>query len=126
MRPRILVLDEPTNGLDRRSADELMHRILNLHRVGHTILLITHDMRLVADYAPRTVALHEGRVLAQGPTRDVLTRSGTMQMAHIAPPQITTLAVRLAPQGLPLDVLTVDEFCVAYERAREAPRGRPV
>jgi len=126
MRPRILVLDEPTNGLDRRSTDELMARVTGLQREGHTVLLITHDMRLVADNAPWTVVLHEGRVLAQGPTRDVLARSGPMQTAHIAPPQITRLARRLPSGGMPPDVLTVGEFCAAYKRAVEARRGSAV
>ena len=126
MRPPVLVLDEPTNGLDRRSSDELMCLIADLHRAGHTILLITHDMRIVAEFAPETVVMHEGRVLAQGPTRDILTHARAMHTAHIAPPQVTRLARRLAPQGLDPDLLTVGEFCRAYDQALEARDGSPL
>ena len=53
MRQRILVLDEPTTGLDWRMANDLLRRVATLHAAGHTILLITHDMRLVAPTPPR-------------------------------------------------------------------------
>ncbi len=126
MRPPILVLDEPTNGLDRRSSEDLMRLILGLHGAGHTILLVTHDMRIVAEHAPETIVMHEGRVLAQGATRDILTHARAMHTAHIAPPQVTRLARRLAPQGLAPDLLTVDEFCRAYDEALEVRRARPL
>ncbi len=122
MRQRILVLDEPTTGLDWRSANDLMGRVAALHAAGHTILLVTHDMRLVAAYAPETLVMHEGRVLARGATRQVLSDAGAMEAAHIAPPQVTRLARALGPYGIPPDVLTVDEFCRAYDAARGARR----
>jgi energy-coupling factor transporter ATP-binding protein EcfA2 len=117
MRQRILVLDEPTTGLDWRMANDLLRRVATLHAAGHTILLITHDMRLVAAYAPETLVMHEGRVLAHGPTREILAEAAAMRGAHLTPPQVTRLAQALAPHGLPGDVLTVDEFCRAYRAA---------
>ncbi len=119
MRPRILVLDEPTTGLDRRSADDLMTRVDALHAAGHTIILVTHDMRLVAEHAHETLVMHEGRVLAHGATRAVLSRANELARAAIDAPQVTRLAQALSAEGLPGDVLTVDEFCAHYRRRLE-------
>lgn len=116
MRPRILVLDEPTAGLDRRSVLELMGTIQELNRAGHTIILITHDMRLVCEFARRTILLSEGRLLAYDETRAVFRDVETLRAACIEPPQITQLAIRLAHPAIPPDVLTVDEFCDSIDQ----------
>ena len=108
MRPAILILDEPTTGLDWRSATHLMALLSDLHRRGHTILLITHDMRLVCDWAPRTLLMHAGRVLAEGPTIEVMALQAELARAQVSPPQVVTLGERLAMSPLPL---TVEAFC---------------
>ena len=118
MRPRVLILDEPTMGLDWRSACELMRLLDELHHQGHTIILVSHDMRIVAEHAPEMLVMHEGRILAQGPTREVFQRAEDLDRAQIAPPQITQLGQRLSAWGLPRDLLTVGEFVEAYERLR--------
>ncbi|MCD6518694.1 MAG: ATP-binding cassette domain-containing protein [Anaerolineae bacterium] len=120
MRPPILILDEPTSGLDWRSARELMALVDRLHAQGHTIILISHDMRLIAQHTQQTLVLQEGRVLLYGSTREVFQQHEVLQQAQITPPQINQLASRLADCGLPQDVLTVAEFCQAYNRLKEA------
>lgn len=119
MRPRILVLDEPTAGLDWRSSQQLLQRLVTLHQAGHTILLVTHDMRIAASYSEQTLVMHEGRVLAFGPTRAVLGNAEQLRQAQIIPPQVMRLGARLAPLGMPTDCLTVPEFCTCYQRIRE-------
>ncbi len=114
MRPRIFILDEPTTGLDRRAALDLMGLLGSLHAAGHTILLVTHDMRLVAGSCRRTLLLHQGKALLHGPTREVFAQADLLASAGIELPQITALARLLAPQGMPGDVLTVDEFADLY------------
>ena len=118
MRPRILILDEPTPGLDWRGAEDLMAHLGSLHAAGHTILLVTHDMRLVAEHTQQTLVMHEGRVLAHGPTRGVLAAVEALRRAEVTPPQITELGRRLADLGLRGDLLTVPEFCEAYAALR--------
>lgn len=113
MRPRVLILDEPTAGLDWRSAHELLDRIAGLHAEGHTILFVSHDMQLVAEYCPETLVMHKGRVLAYGATADVMGQLDVLQRAQLAPPQVAQLARRLADCGLPA-CLTVEQFCAAY------------
>jgi len=116
MRPRIFVLDEPTTGLDWKATMDLMALIGRLHREGHTIILVTHDMRIVAEHARKSLVLQRGKVLAYGLTRDIFRQAELLRSTQIEPPQITVLARQLAPQGFPDNILTVDEFCRAYER----------
>jgi cobalt transport protein ATP-binding subunit len=117
MRPRVFILDEPTAGLDWRGVQELMSLLSDMNAEGHTILLVTHDMRIVAEHARRTMVLHEGKVLADGNTRVVFKRTDWLIRAHIEPPQIVQLARQLALSGVgtPTGVLTVEAFCHAYE-----------
>lgn len=109
MQTPLLILDEPTVGLDKRSVTDLMQHIVNLHQQGNTIILITHDMRVVADYVPRCIVLHHGRLLTQGDTRSVFKEADLLRQTHIELPQITTLSRRMA--NMPDDTLTVSEFC---------------
>ncbi|MEA3407101.1 MAG: energy-coupling factor transporter ATPase [Chloroflexota bacterium] len=114
MRPQILILDEPSIGLDWRSTQELMARVDELHDQGHTIILVTHDMRLVAEYTRQTLVMHEGGVLTYGPTEVVLCQTEQLKQAQIAPPQIARLAGRLTDLGFNGQALSVEGFCVAY------------
>jgi energy-coupling factor transport system ATP-binding protein len=108
MQTAVLILDEPTTGLDWRSTQELMVILQALRENGRTILIITHDMRLVADHIPRCLVMQNGRLLADGPTRDIFQQTDLLQQAQIEPPQITQLGQRL---GFAETVLTVAEFC---------------
>ena len=110
MRPPVWVLDEPTAGLDARTEDALMALLHELHAQGHTILFITHDMRLVAARAPKVLVMGEGRVLWQGATRDLFRQGDVLARAHLVPPQVTALSLDLEPLGVPAPALTVDEF----------------
>ena len=114
MRPRIFILDEPTTGLDWRSTMELMELIGEMHRNGHTIILVTHDMKLVAEFSQKSLVLRDGQVLIYDDTRTVFKHSEVLRDTQIEPPQITALAKRMAPYGMPDDVLSVGEFYTAY------------
>jgi energy-coupling factor transporter ATP-binding protein EcfA2 len=118
MRPSIIILDEPTTGLDRRHTRALMHQMLDLQQEGRTLILITHDMKLVAEYAERVVVMQAGRISADGSVRAVFEEEEQLAQSFLAPPPITSLGQRLRPCGLPGDLLTVDEFTSAYLRLR--------
>ncbi len=112
MRPPIWILDEPTTGLDWASARELLDLLVGLRREeGATILLITHDLRLAAENAPRCLVLHQGRVLAEGETRAVFGQAEAYQAAGLELPPAAELSRRL---GLPDLALTAAEFCDLY------------
>ena len=114
MHPRVFILDEPTAGLDWRGVQELMALLRGMNAEGHTIVLIMHDMRVVAEHARRTVVLHEGRLLADGDTPSVFRHVDRLVQARIELPQIAQLAQRLSPWGMPSEMLTVETFYDAY------------
>jgi len=113
MQPQILVLDEPTVGLDAVSADGLLSMVQQLHCQGRTIVLVTHDIALAARHAEEMLVMAQGRVVLQGPTRQVLAQPEMLRLADLEPPQITALCQSLAHLGLPSDVLTVSEATAA-------------
>ncbi len=125
LRPPVLILDEPTGGLDARSAEELLGFAARLRAEGHTLLLVSHDMRRVAAFAERCVILKEGRVLRDGPTREVFADADLLREAFLAPLPVTQLAHALAPQ-MNLDTpLTPEEFYSQYRihHTEYAPRN---
>jgi energy-coupling factor transport system ATP-binding protein len=102
-RPEILILDEPTRGMEYRLKSELM-RFLNSYRErGNTVVLVTHDVETVAEYADRVILLSEGRIVVDGNKRDVLSR------ALFFSPQINRLVQAFEKYGVPNNILTVDE-----------------
>jgi energy-coupling factor transport system ATP-binding protein len=122
--PRVLILDEPTTGLDWKNTTALIELLQEYHRQGNTILLITHDMRLVADHVPRCLVLHNGQVLAHCNTRLLFKDPQLLSEASLALPQIARLAARLSASGFGREILTVEDFCAAYQAqtASQPPR----
>jgi energy-coupling factor transport system ATP-binding protein len=110
MEPQILVVDEPTTGLDKPGARGILDLLSRWNSDGRTIVVITHDMTLVAERVPRTIVVNDGRILADGPTRQVLSDAPLLRQAYLRPPQITRVAQQLAAYGISADVMTVDEL----------------
>ncbi len=120
----VLVVDEPTTGLDLQGAQGIMQLLRQWNAGGRTIIIITHDMNIVAEYARRTVVMARGRVLADGPTRQVLTQQAVLAQALLKAPQITRVAQSLDPRlGFPTDVLTVSEFQAALQQRLAQRQG---
>jgi len=113
LRPPVLILDEPTGGLDARSADDILTLVAQLNAHGHTILMISHDMRRVAEYARRCIVLQAGRIVRDAPPRDVFADAPLLQQAFLSPPPVTQLAHHLGQPGTPL---TPEEFYQGYKR----------
>jgi len=110
MEPRILVVDEPTGGLDWDAGRRVMEILTDLNREGRTIIVITHDMELAALYCQRIIVLKEGQILMDGLPREVFSQPEVLRTSSLYPPQITQLAQRLGQYGMPSDVVTVEEF----------------
>ncbi len=125
MRPRTLVLDEPTAGLDPRGKRELVDRIETLHRQGLTIVLVTHNMDEVARLASRIIVMHEGRVVAEGTAREIFAREDDLRTLGLGLPQAAALVRELRRRGL----VVGDAFTMAQARReilaalREGRRG---
>ena len=114
----VLVLDEPSAGLDAHHVANLLARIDERLARGHSVVLITHDMRLVAENVPRCLVMHEGRVVADGDSAGVLADRALMERAHLEAPQVTRLARRMGKWGMPPDTLSVGAFCEHFARLR--------
>ncbi|OGP63129.1 MAG: hypothetical protein A2170_16270 [Deltaproteobacteria bacterium RBG_13_53_10] len=92
VRPQVVVLDEPTTGLDIRQQRDLMEMLRRLNQKGHTIVIITHSMEVAAEYANRVVVLKEGAILRDGPTRDVFSEEDQLREASLRPPPLVQLS----------------------------------
>ncbi len=113
MQPPIWLLDEPTTGLDARLTGLLMERLHGLHQAGHTILFITHDLKLAAA-AQRIVGISQGRVVLDGPPQSVLADSAALHAIGLRPPPITRLSGLLADAGFPHPMLRVEQFVESW------------
>jgi len=111
MRPRLLILDEPTTGVDWKTSIDFMEAVRKLNEKGHTIIMITHNMRIVARYAKRTVVLCNGEVLLDASTRKVFSQTEKLKTTFLMPPQITQLGQALYTLGMPREILSCEEFC---------------
>lgn len=105
MRPQILIVDEPTTGQDPARSREIMDMLAHLNaEQGMTVLIITHVMDLVAEYARWVVVMHDGRVLLDGPPRDVFARAEELRVTRISPPPVARLGLSLGLRPLPITV----------------------
>ena len=116
----LLVLDEPTVGLDAPMVYETMAWLTEQHRQGRTIFLVTHDMALAARHASRIIVLHQGRIIADGPATELFALPDLLTRASLTPPPVTMLSRALEPFGLPGTSLTVESFCTQYLAAVQA------
>lgn len=111
MRPEVMVLDEPTTGQDYQEGIEIMEMVKNLHRQGHTIIFVTHDMELVAQYAERVIVLNQGRVLMDDTCQNVFYQPDSLRQTNLFPPQIAGLVQKFGMnQSRFGKVLLVDEL----------------
>ncbi|AUW97461.1 energy-coupling factor transporter ATPase [Streptococcus pluranimalium] len=112
MQPEILILDEPTAGLDPRGRKELMTLFKQLHDSGMTIVLVTHLMDDVADYADYAYLLEKGQIVAQGSPVDLFQDVAFLEEKQVGVPKITKFAYRLQKRGLSLPSLpiTIEQF----------------
>jgi len=123
MDPPVMVVDEPTTGLDLRGARNIMNLLRQWNESGRTIVIITHDMDIVAEYAHRTVVMTRGKVVADGDTRKVLSNEAVLTDAQLTLPRITRIAQLIDPRHkFPTDVLTVQEFRAALAERLAANR----
>jgi len=110
MGPKVLIVDEPTTGQDYRMSKEIMDLCKALNEEGNTIIVITHDMNLAAEYSERVVVLKDGEILCEGVPKEVFAQVELLEKTYLKPPQVTRLSQRLAEYGIPSAMLTVDEM----------------
>ena len=104
MKPEVLVLDEPTAGLDPEGRDEILGMVRRLHdENGITIILVSHSMEDVAYYADRIVVMDRGSILMNDTPKEVFKRYRELEEIGLAAPQVTYIMQRLQEKGLPVD-----------------------
>ncbi len=111
MDPEVLILDEPTAGLDPRGRDVLLAQIAQYHKErGNTVLLVSHSMEDVGRVADRLLVMNSGQLLALAPAKEVFSRGEELEEVGLRVPQITKIMGELRRMGLPVDpaTLTVD------------------
>ena len=122
MEPKVLVLDEPTAGLDPAGRENLMANIRDYHRNKHTtVVLVSHSMDEIARNVDRIVVLKSAHVLMSGTPREVFARGDELLSAGLDVPEVTRVAMALRRRGLPIDpaVYTVEELERALLAARK-------
>lgn len=112
MKPEVLILDEPTAGLDPAGRDEILELISKMHKeLGITVILVSHSMEDVAKYVNRIIVMNQGEVMYDGAPRDVFAQYKQLEEVGLAAPQVTYLMHELRQKGLPVDLnaTTVEE-----------------
>jgi len=113
----VLILDEPTTGQDRDRLDSVMRVMMDANGDGTTVVLITHDMDLVARYCDKVIVMDEGEVVFQGPTIDLCRDPSIIRLGSLVLPEVYELAQSMRRStGIPMgDFLTVEAFVEAME-----------
>ena len=102
--PKLLILDEPTAGLDPAGRDEILGLVSKMHReLGITILLVSHSMEDVAEYVDRIIVMNHGAVMFDALPKQVFAHYKELEAVGLAAPQVTYLVHELAERGLPVD-----------------------
>lgn len=122
MRPKVLVLDEPTAGLDPKGRDDILDQIAYLHKQSDmTVILVSHSMEDIARYADRIVVMNKGEVMYNDIPKNVFAHYQELEKVGLAAPQVTYIMHDLKERGFPIgmDVTTVDEAADEIMKALE-------
>jgi energy-coupling factor transport system ATP-binding protein len=107
--PQVLVLDEPTIGQDHQQKENLRQFIVQLQTQGKTVIIVTHDVEFVAECNPRVVLMREGKIVADGTGKDILTDEKVLAESSIVLPQVAQVFTYLNIPGLPKNVIDLYE-----------------
>ena len=112
MKPEVLILDEPTAGLDPKGRDEILDLITSLHdKMGITVVLVSHSMEDVANYVERIIVMNKGKVMFDDLPKNVFAHYKELEEVGLAAPQVTYVMQELAAAGIPVttDATTIEE-----------------
>ena len=127
MKPEVLILDEPTAGLDPRGREEILGMIKELQeKTGITILLVSHSMDDVAEYVDRIIVMNKGRILYDDEPAEVFKHYEELEKIGLAAPQITYIMHDLKDSGLNVntDIITVEDAADEIAKALRQPRNK--
>lgn len=122
MRPKVLVLDEPTAGLDPKGRDEILDQIAKLHKeTDMTVILVSHSMEDIAKYVDRIIVMNDGKVVYNDTPKAVFAHYKELEKIGLAAPQVTYVMHSLKERGLSVDTsaINVEEAAESIKRALE-------
>ncbi len=120
MRPEIFMLDEPTGGQDREQVLRLRKVLQALNDAGHTIILITHDMELLAESTRRAIVVRGGKVILDGTPAEVFKETEELRKTFLTPPQISRLSMEL---GFRQPAMSVEEAAAELLKRAESRKA---
>ncbi len=124
MKPEVLVLDEPTAGLDPKGRDEILGQVAKLQQnLGMAVILVSHSMEDIAQYVQRILVMNQGAILLDGTPHEVFCHYQELESIGLAAPQVTYLMHELAGRGIPVDTkaTTLEEAKAAILQAFAKP-----
>ena len=107
--PKTLILDEPTIGQDHEQKEKLRQFIMQMQTQKKTVVIVTHDVEFVAECNPRVVLMKEGKIVADGMGKDILTDPALLELSSIVLPQIAQIFTKLSLLGFPKDIIDIYE-----------------
>jgi len=107
--PQILILDEPTIGQDYQQKEKLRQFIVQMQTQRKTVVIVTHDVEFVAECNPRVMLMKEGKIVADGEGKEILTNLEALAQSSIVLPQIAQIFKQLTPLGLPKNIIDIYE-----------------
>jgi energy-coupling factor transport system ATP-binding protein len=110
LKPRILIIDEPTTGQDPQMAEGIFSIIKNLNEMGTTVLMITHQMEYAANYAHRAIVLKSGEVTFDGSIQDLISNRSFMEENYLDLPEVTKIAGQFSKHGVPPWLVKIDDL----------------
>ena len=119
MKPEVLILDEPTAGLDPKGRDEILGLVSKLRKeTGMTIILVSHSMDDVAEYVDRILVMNKGRLMFDDEPKKVFSHVEELESMGLAAPQVTYIMMELKKRGYPVDtnVITISEAAKEIKR----------
>lgn len=126
MRPRVMVLDEPTTGQDHAGVERVRSLVRKLQETGTTVVIVSHDMRLEAEVADRIIVLKDGNILSAGTPQEVFADEENLERTSLEPPQVTQLSRLIGLDRFGGLALTVPAFIQTYgDTLPRGPRARP-
>jgi len=114
MSPEIIVIDEPTTGMDWEGAEKMMDMIQQLNQKGHTIIMVTHNMRIVARMAQRMIVMHQGKIEMDGTPEEIFYQAEALAKCYVVPPMTVELARTLHDYGFNEHFIDVEHLAVAF------------
>ena len=125
MRPKVLVLDEPTAGLDPKGRDEILDQIAYLHeKADMTVILVSHSMEDIAKYVDRIIVMNKGSVMFNDVPKKVFAHYKELESVGLAAPQVTYIMHALKEKGMdvPTDATTIEEAADGIMKALKKER----